>query len=79
MCNVVQGNHGEDVKELYFYRDSTPTHSYMRAEYKYPLTEFPYKMLKAENSRRSLLDSEFELLDTGRLMCMSMWNVDIML
>jgi len=54
------------VKELYFYRDSTPTHSYMRAEYKYPLTEFPYKMLKAENSRRSLLDSEFELLDTGR-------------
>jgi len=79
VCNVVQGNHGEDVKELYFYRDSTPTHSYMRAEYKYPLTEFPYKMLKAENSRRSLLDSEFELLDTGRLMCMSMWNVDIML
>jgi len=63
---AVQGNHGEDVKELYFYRDSTPTHSYMSADYKYPLTEFPYKMLKTENSRRSLLDPEFELLDTGR-------------
>jgi len=50
---------------LYFYRDSTPTHSYMQAEYKYPVTEFPYKMLKNENRKRSLQDPEFELLDTG--------------
>lgn len=62
---TVQGNHGEDVKELYCYCDSTPTHSYMRAEYKYPLTEFPYKMLKDVNAKRSLQDPEFELLDTG--------------
>jgi len=54
------------VKELHFYTDATPTHSYMRAEYKYPLPEFPYKLLKQENRRRSLLDAEFELLDTGR-------------
>jgi hypothetical protein len=60
-----EGNHGEDVKEAYFYLDSTPTHSYMRALYKYPLDEFPYARLVDENARRGLTDPEFELADTG--------------
>ncbi len=60
-----QGNHGEDVKEYYFYLDNTPTHSYMRALYKYPQREFPYAQLVAENARRKRTDPEFELLDTG--------------
>jgi hypothetical protein len=60
-----QGNHGEDVKEYYFYLDSTPTHSYMKYLYKYPQAEFPYEYLVKENGRRSKLDPEFELLDTG--------------
>jgi hypothetical protein len=60
-----EGNHGEDVKELYFYLDSTPTHSYMRALYKYPQAEFPYARLVEENRRRGKLDPEFELMDTG--------------
>ena len=60
-----QGNHGEDVKEQYFYLDSTPTHSYMRMLYKYPQAEFPYKWLLDENRRRNRADPEFELLDTG--------------
>src|SRR5689334_17624123 len=60
-----EGNHGEDVKEHYFYLDSTPTHSYMRALYKYPQAEFPYARLVEENRRRSKDDPEFELLDTG--------------
>ncbi len=60
-----QGNHGEDVKELYYYLDGTPTHSYMRMLYKYPQTEFPYDDLIAENARRGLKDPEYELLDTG--------------
>ncbi len=60
-----QGNHGEDVKEYYFYVDSTPTHSYMKMLYKYPQREFPYGALGAENGRRSLEDFEYELLDTG--------------
>jgi hypothetical protein len=60
-----QGNHGEDVKELYYYLDSTPTHSYMKALYKYPQREFPYRWLVEENARRSKKDREFELLDTG--------------
>lgn len=59
------GNHGEDVKEYYFYLDSTPTHSYMRYLYKYPQTAFPYDQLLAENHRRTKLDDEFELVDTG--------------
>ena len=61
-CN--QGNHGEDVKEYYFYLDSTPTHSYMKCLYKYPQAAFPYDRLVAEG-RRSKTASEFELLDTG--------------
>jgi glycogen debranching enzyme len=60
-----QGNHGEDVKEYYFYTDSTPTHSYMRMLYKYPQNAFPYDDLVAENGRRDRLQPEFELLDTG--------------
>jgi Mannosylglycerate hydrolase MGH1-like glycoside hydrolase domain/Glycosyl hydrolase family 63 C-terminal domain len=60
-----QGNHAEDVKEYYFYLDSTPTHSYMRTLYKYPQDEFPYGQLVEENRRRGREFPEFELLDTG--------------
>ncbi|HEY2595887.1 MAG TPA: glucosidase, partial [Chloroflexota bacterium] len=60
-----QGNHGEDVKECYYYLDGTPTHSYMRALYRYPQGAFPYDALRAENARRSRQDPEWELLDTG--------------
>ena len=60
-----EGNHGEDVKELYFYLDATPTHSYMRMLYKYPLGAFPYDELVAENGRRGQDEPEFEILDTG--------------
>jgi len=60
-----QGNHGEDVKEYYFYVDNVPTHSYMKALYKYPQAEYPYAALVAENQRRSRAQSEFELMDTG--------------
>src|SRR5207244_9076825 len=60
-----QGNHGEDVKECYFYLDSTPTHSYMRMLYKYPQARFPYQQLVEENARRGRGQPEFELLDTG--------------
>src|SRR5216117_4173801 len=60
-----QGNHGEDVKESYFYLDSTPTHSYMKYLYKYPQAAFPYEALVEENRRRDRRAPEFELLDTG--------------
>ena len=60
-----QGNHGEDVKECYFYLDSTPTHSYCKALYKYPQAEFPYQRLVEENRRRGRNDPEFELANTG--------------
>jgi Glycosyl hydrolase family 63 C-terminal domain len=60
-----EGNHGEDVKEYYFYLDSTPTHSYMKYLYKYPQSEFPYADLVAENRRRERNQPEYELLDTG--------------
>src|SRR5499433_2454178 len=60
-----EGNHGEDVKEYYFYLDSTPTHSYLKYLYKYPQNAFPYSDLVTTNSRRSRLDLEYELLDTG--------------
>jgi hypothetical protein len=60
-----EGNHGEDVKECYFYIDSTPTHSYLKGLYKYPQTAFPYDRLRAENRRRGKHDPEFELIDTG--------------
>ena len=60
-----EGNHGEDVKEVYYYLDSTPTHSYMKFLYKYPQAEFPYAELVQENRKRGKLDPEFELVDTG--------------
>ncbi|MBD2113078.1 glucosidase [Nodosilinea sp. FACHB-141] len=60
-----QGNHGEDVKEYYFYLDSTPTHSYLKFLYKYPQAEYPYADLVAENQRRGYDQPEYELLDTG--------------
>ena len=60
-----EGNHGEDVKEYYFYLDSTPTHSYMKYLYKYPQQEFPYRDLVETNRRRSREEFEYELLDTG--------------
>jgi hypothetical protein len=60
-----EGNHGEDVKEVYIYLDSTPTHSYMRMLYRYPQAAFPYQLLVQENARRGRQAPEFELLDTG--------------
>jgi hypothetical protein len=60
-----EGNHGEDVKEYYFYLDNTPTHSYMRMLYKYPQAEFPYAQLLEENRKRNKMQPEFELVDTG--------------
>jgi len=60
-----EGNHGEDVKEYYFYLDNTPTHSYMKCLYKYPQAAFPYTQLVEENRRRGRQSPEFELLDTG--------------
>jgi hypothetical protein len=60
-----EGNHGEDVKECYYYLDSTPTHSYMKGLYKYPQAVFPYESLVQENARRGLNDPEYEITDTG--------------
>ena len=60
-----EGNHGEDVKEYYFYLDSTPTHSYMKYLYKYPQAAFPYDQLVEENRKRGKREPEFELMDTG--------------
>ena len=60
-----EGNHGEDVKECYFYTDATPTHSWLKALYKYPQAEFPYERLRAENRARNRDQPEYELLDTG--------------
>ncbi|MGY0036108.1 hypothetical protein [Pedobacter sp. NJ-S-72] len=60
-----QGNHGEDVKELYYHLDSSPTHSYMKMLYKYPFSAFPYESLISENARRDKTQPEFELIDTG--------------
>src|ERR1700678_1955414 len=60
-----EGNHSEDVKELYYYLDATPTHSYLKMLYKYPQEEFPYGRLVDESRRRSVDQAEFELLDTG--------------
>jgi hypothetical protein len=63
--NGHEGNHGEDVKEYYFYLDSTPTHSYMKSLYKYPQAAYPYAWLVEENRKRSKRQPEFELMDTG--------------
>ena len=62
-----EGNHGEDVKELYYYLDGVPSHAYMRMLYKYPQTAFPYQQLREANARRGLSEREFELVDTGAL------------
>src|ERR1700749_57866 len=63
--NGEEGNHGEDVKEYYFYLDFTPTPSYMKYLYKYPQAEYPYAKLVEENRRRTRCDPEYELMDTG--------------
>src|ERR1700750_1962113 len=63
--NGHEGNHGEDVKELYYYLDNTPMHSYMKMLYKYPQHEYPYDLLVNENKRRTRNDPEFELIDTN--------------
>ncbi len=60
-----EGNHGEDVKDVYFYLDATPTHGYLKALYKYPQRQFPYAELVFENRRRNREQPEYELLDTG--------------
>jgi len=60
-----QGNHGEDVKELYYYQDNIPSHYYMQYLYKYPINAFPYEKLIKENSKKSRLEPEYEILDTG--------------
>ncbi len=60
-----EGNHGEDVKEIYYYLEATPTHSYVRGLYKYPQSPFPYEALVEENRKRTRLDAEYELQDTG--------------
>ena len=60
-----EGNHGEDVKEIYYYLDSTPTHSYMKYLYKYPQTAFPYERMIVENRNRTKLEREFDLIDSG--------------
>jgi len=60
-----EGNHGEDVKEYYYYLDAAPDHSYLKMLYKYPQAAYPYERLVDENGRRSLEDNEFELIDTG--------------
>lgn len=63
--NTWEGNHGEDVKEYYYYLDATPSHSYMKYLYKYPQAEYPYQRLREENAKRGLDELEYELLDTG--------------
>jgi hypothetical protein len=60
-----EGNHGEDVKEQFYYLDSSPTHSYMKMLYKYPQQAFPYEHIREENKRRSKLEPEYDLIDTG--------------
>ena len=70
-----QGNHGEDVKELYYYLDSTPTHSYMKFLYKYPQRRFPYEQLVAENQKRGRDVPEYEILDTGAFDEDRYWDV----
>jgi hypothetical protein len=70
-----EGNHGEDVKEYYYYLDATPSHSYLKMLYKYPQDEYPYKLLVEENTRRGLQDNEYELIDTGVLDDNRYWDV----
>ena len=74
---MLEGNHGEDVKENYFYLDSTPTHSYMKALYKYPQHEYPYSLLERENRERGIHKPEFELNDTGKLIFLHFVIIEI--
>ena len=70
-----QGNHGEDVKELYYYLDSTPTHSYMKFLYKYPQRQYPYEELVSENQNRNREVTEYEILDTDAFEGDRYWDV----
>ena len=70
-----EGNHGEDCKECYYYLDSTPTHSYMKALYKYPQAEYPYGELVEENRRRGVGQPEYELEHTGVFDNSEYWDV----
>src|SRR2546426_5187033 len=70
-----EGNHAEDVKEVYFYVDATPTYSYFKALYKYPHAEFPYEALREENRRRGRREPEYELTDTGVFDGKRYWDV----
>jgi hypothetical protein len=72
-----QGNRGEDVKEVYFYLDATPSHSYLRYLYKYPQTEYPYAALVQENARRSRQDPPFGLIDAGAFRDDRYWDVEV--
>jgi hypothetical protein len=72
-----EGNHGEDVKDYFYYLDNTPTHSYMKFLYKYPQREFPYAHLVDENGRRGKFDPEYELIDTGIFDDNRYWDVTI--
>lgn len=72
-----EGNHGEDVKECYFYLDATPSHSYLRYLYKYPQAEYPYSLLLEENRRRGRRDPSFNLLDTGIFNESRYWDVEL--
>jgi hypothetical protein len=73
----VEGNHGEDVKELYYYLDNTPTHSYMRMLYKYPQAAYPYGKIVQTNANRTPFDPEYELLDTGVFNENRYWDISI--
>jgi hypothetical protein len=70
-----QGNHGEDVKEVYYYLDSTPTHSYMKFLYKYPQRAYPYEELVRENQQRGREVQEYEILDTDAFDEDRYWDV----
>jgi hypothetical protein len=72
-----EGNHGEDVKEAYYYLDATPTHSYLRMLYKYPQSAYPYDELVTENRKRSAGDAECELIDTGAFEENRYFDVDV--
>src|SRR3569623_2829780 len=72
-----EGNHGEDVKEYYFYEDNTPTHSYARYRYQYPQARFPYEELLPRNASRGLHEGEFELLDTGEFNALRYFDVQV--
>ncbi len=72
-----QGNHGEDVKEVYWYNDNTPSHSMMRMVYRYPQRAFPYEQLVSESGRRSKMEGEFELPDTGALADNRFFDIEI--